>query len=292
MNTDKLKDYFLEQIRIAATSLPAEVETALKNAHNLEKDKSIAKNVLNEILKNVKLAREQNVPICQDTGTNIFYIYYPFGVREKTIEEAVHNAVIEATKLSYLRPNTVDSLTGKNSGFNIGEKNPQIHFHQWDNDYILSKLMLKGGGSENVSAQYSLPDEKLNAFRDIDGIKKVIIDSIVNAQGMGCAPGILGVGVGGDRLSSFMTAKEQLFRNLFDNNENEEIDKVEKELLVKINQLKIGPMGFGGDTTVLGVKIGFAHRLPASFYVSIAYMCWAYRKAIMTIDNNGVKYEN
>jgi fumarate hydratase class I len=289
---DKLKGFFLEQIRLAATSLPQEVRKGLELAKAREEKGSVAENVFEQLIQNVLAAEEHSIPICQDTGTHIHYIYYPVGIREKDIEEAVIAATIEATKLTYLRPNTVDPITDKNSGNNIGKKNPQIHFHQWDNDYIHGKLMLKGGGSENVSAQYTIPDSKLHAGRDLEGVRRVVIDAVRNAQGMGCAPGVLGVGIGGDRGSSFMTAKEQLFRNLFDENEDKDLAELEKKLFDQINTLGIGPMGFGGNTTVMGVKLGTAHRLPASYFVSIAYMCWAYRKAEVIIKADSVEYKN
>ncbi|MBN2694698.1 fumarate hydratase [bacterium] len=289
---ERLKNSFFNQIKKASTSLPEDVENAIKLAYKNEQDGSVSQNILQQILDNVQLARKYSIPICQDTGTHIHYIYYPFGLKEKDIEKAVVDATIEATENSILRPNTVDPLTDKNSGNNIGEKNPQIHFHQWDENYIYGKLMLKGGGSENVSAQYSLPNSKLHAGRDLEGVRKTVLDAVFNAQGMGCAPGIIGVGVGGDRGSSFLTAKEQLFRALLDNNVNSEVDELEKKLQKEINELKIGPMGFGGNTTVLGVKIGFAHRLPASYFVSIAYMCWAHRKAFLTITENDISIKN
>jgi len=294
MNYDfeKLKNYFLEEIRLAATSLPKEVRKGLELALEREEDGSVAQNVFKQLIENVKVAEENSVPICQDTGTHIHYIYYPIGMREKDIEKAVIEATKEATAKSYLRPNAVDPVTGKNSGNNVGEKSPQFHFHQWDKDYIHGKLMLKGGGSENVSTQYKLPDSKLHAGRDLEGVRKVVIDAVRNAQGMGCAPGVLGIGIGGDRGSSFITAKEQLFRNLFDKNENKDLAQLEKKLFEQINTVQIGPMGFGGNTTVMGVKIGAAHRVPASFFVSVAYMCWAYRKAEVIIKEDGVEYKN
>ena len=294
MNFDfeKLKNSFLEQIRLAATSLPAETRKGLELAKEREEKGSVAENVFEQLIENVLLAEENSIPICQDTGTHIHYIYYPVGMREHDIEKAVIAATKEATEKTYLRPNAVDPVTGKNSGNNVGEKNPQIHFHQWDNDYIHGKLMLKGGGSENVSTQYKLPDTALHAGRDLEGVRKVVIDAVRNAQGMGCAPGVLGIGIGGDRGSSFITAKEQLFRNLFDENENPELAELEKKLFKQINTLGIGPMGFGGNTTVMGVKLGTAHRVPASFFVSIAYMCWAYRKAEVIIKNDSVEYKN
>jgi len=204
----------------------------------------------------------------------------------------IHEATTEAVDKSYLRPNAVDSITGKNSGNNIGEGQPFIHFEEWDNDYIEFKLMLKGGGCENVSTQYKLPDVGLGAGRDMDGVYKVIVDAVNQAQGLGCAPGILGIGIGGDRTSSHLTAKSQLFRKLPDSNPDATLGAMESKLLADLNELGVGPMGFGGKTTILGVKIGSLHRLPASFFVSISYMCWAYRRHSMILKPSGeVSYD-
>lgn len=289
---DVLKDQLLELIRLAATDLPDDVVDAIKAARQNEPAESAAHSVFGMLLKNIDLARDESTPICQDTGTNIYLVHIPEGVSMRKLTGLILDATAEAVNKSYLRPNAVDSITGKNSGNNIGEGQPFIHFEEWDNDYIEFKLMLKGGGCENVSAQYKLPDVGLDAGRDLDGVYKVIIDAVNAAQGLGCAPGILGIGIGGDRTSCHLTAKSQLFRKLTDTNSNPELAELESKLLLDLNSLGIGPMGFGGKTTVLGVKMGAMHRLPASFFVSIAYMCWAHRRHSMTLQNGGeVKYD-
>jgi fumarate hydratase class I len=140
------------------------------------------------------------------------------------------------------------------------------------------RLILKGGGCENVGAQYSLPDTRLGANRDLDGVRKAILDAVVQAQGKGCSPGILGVCIGGDRAVGYAHSKEQLLRTLPDVNPDPALAKLEQEIVASANRLGIGPMGFGGKTTLLGCKIGALNRLPASFFVSISYMCWAYRR--------------
>ena len=153
------------------------------------------------------------------------------------------------------------------------------------------RLMLKGGGSENVGAQYKLPHAPLNAGRDLDGVRKVIIDAVVNAQGLGCAPGIIGVGIGGGRDTSYTLSKEQFFRNIGQRSENKELARLEASLLEDLNKLDIGPMGFGGNTTVLDVFIASQHRHPATFFVSVSYTCWAFRRKTMTIKNGEVQYD-
>ena len=282
-----LTDAFVELVRRATTDLPADMEKALNEAKEQEEPGSAAEGALDTILQNVSLARGHSTPICQDTGTPIFEIYYPVGVSTRLLAEQIRHAVAEATDQAYLRPNAVDSLTGKNSGDNTGEDFPTIHFHEWGKDALHVDLLLKGGGCENVSTQYKLPDGGLHAGRDLEGVRRVVLDAVYQAQGKGCAPGVLGVAVGGDRGSSYLKSKQQLLRPLDDINPNEELAALEGQLYEEANELGIGPMGFGGQTTVLGVKIGTQHRLPASYFVSIAYMCWANRRASMDVSLSG-----
>jgi fumarate hydratase class I len=281
-----LIEALVELVRRAATDLPPDMEKSLIEAREREAAGSAAQGALDAILQNVKLAREKQTPICQDTGTPIFEVYYPLSVSTKLISEQIREATIAATRHAYLRPNAVDSLTGKNSGDNTGQDFPTIHFHEWDEERIHIDLLLKGGGCENVSAQYKLPDTRLKAGRDLEGVRRVVLDAVYQAQGKGCAPGVLGVNIGGDRGSSHINAKQQLLRPLADKNPVPELAELETQLTGQANELGIGPMGFGGQTTVLGVKVATQHRLPASYFVSFAYMCWANRRASMDVVFN------
>jgi len=286
-----LTDSILELIRIAATDLPPDVEKSLRDSLEAEEEGSAARGALESILINVEMARKNSTPICQDTGTPIFYVYYPEGWSTRKLKEQIRSAVAKATELAYLRPNAVDTLTGKNSGNNLGDEHfPSIHFEEVDGDRLTVDLMLKGGGCENVGAQYKLPNNQLNAGRDLDGVRKVALDAVFQAQGKGCAPGILGIAVGGDRGSAYAASKEVLFRTLDDTNEDPELAALEEKLSDQANQLGIGPMGFGGKTTVLGTKITGLHRLPASYFVTVSYMCWAYRRRRMTVEDGSVSY--
>jgi len=281
----------LELIRLTSTDLPADVEAALRGAQSRERPGSAAAGALDSILENVSLAREKSSPICQDTGTPLFYVRHPAGWSTRQLRQQIRQAVAEATKKAYLRPNAVDSLSGKNSGNNLGDEAfPTLHFEEIDGDELTVDLILKGGGCENVGAQYSLPDDRLNAGRDMEGVRRAVLDAVHRAQGQGCAPGILGVAIGGDRGSSFAASKEVLLRPLDDVNADPELAGLETQLLEQGNQLGIGPMGFGGETTLLGVKATDLHRLPASFFVSISYMCWAYRRRRMTVRGDEVGY--
>lgn len=287
-----LTTQILELVRLAATDLPPDVETALQKAYQQEQPGSAAHGALKTILENVKLARQKQTPICQDTGTPIFYVYHPEGWSTRQLRQQIEAAVVEATRLTYLRPNSVNSLSGKNSGNNLGGHYfPTVHFIEVEGEALTIDLMLKGGGCENVGAQYSLPNTALNAGRDLEGVRKVVLDAVHKAQGKGCSPGILGVAIGGDRGSSYYASKEVLFRHMEEASPDPQLAELETRLTEEANQLDIGPMGFGGKTTVLGTKITHLNRLPASFFVSISYMCWAYRRRRMTWQDGQVHYE-
>lgn len=281
-----LKPQLLELIRRTSSTLPDDVLAALAAARDREEPGSRAHRTFELMLENVAAAEKAVAPICQDTGTLIFYVDYGPDVSPHDLQRDVVAAVREATKRAYLRPNAVDAITGKNSGDNVGEGAPYLHLHPRKEKGLRVRLMMKGGGCENMGIQYSLPDESLSAGRDLDGVRRCIIDAVHRAQGFGCAPGTLGVGVGGDRVSSYQESKEQLFRRLDDENPIPELDELEKELEGSLQRLGIGPMGFGGGTTVLGVKIGARHRVPASFFVSVSYMCWAYRRGELLLKGN------
>jgi fumarate hydratase class I len=278
-----LFDSILELIRRTSTILPDDVVRAVTEARKNEAAGSNADVALNVIGCNIGLARDSSLPLCQDTGTILFYIHTPAGYDQLELEEIATDAVRAATKKGYLRQNSVDSVTGKNSGDNTGPGSPVFHFHQWRKPHVEVKLMLKGGGCENMNAQYSLPHPDFGG-RDLRGVENAILDCILQAQGQGCGPGILGVCIGGDRGTGYMEAKEQLLRTLDDTNPDPELGALEERIVAKANQSGIGPMGFGGKTTLLACKIGKLNRLPASFFVSIAYMCWAYRRRGAEID--------
>jgi len=281
MKQPDLTEQFLELVRRASTDLRPDVEAALRASREREAEASAAQGALDAIIKNIELAREKSTPICQDTGTPIFYVYYPEGWSTLKLRKQIEDAVAQATAKAYLRPNAVDSLTGKNSGDNLGEDFPSLHFHEWEDSYLQVDLMLKGGGCENVGIQYKLPDSKLGAGRNLEGVRRAVLDAVFQAQGKGCAPGVIGVAIGGDRGAGYIKSKEQFFRDLNDHNTDADLADMEDELSDEANSLGIGPMGFGGETTVLGVKIGALHRLPASYFVTASYMCWADRRRTM-----------
>jgi fumarate hydratase class I len=288
-----LTEKILELIRRTSSSLPPDVEKRLRESIEKEAPGSAARGALETILKNVDLSRANATPICQDTGTPIFYVHYPEGWSTRKLREQIRNAMVEATKKNFMRPNAVDAVYDKNSGNNLGgEDFPTIHFEEVDADQPLTiDLMLKGGGCENVGRQYSLPDNSLGAGRDLAGVRKVALDAVQKAQGQGCAPGILGIAIGGDRGTSYAKSKEVLLSEIGTRNADPELAKLEERLTSEANEMGIGPMGFGGKTTVLDTKIAGMHRLPASYFVSVSYMCWAYRRRKMTVKGDEVVYK-
>lgn len=280
----------LELIRRTTSRLPEDVIEALVAGRNAEEEASRGANTLDTMIENIVLADEHMAPLCQDTGTLIIWVHHPLGLSQRRLKAQIREAVAEATKRSWLRPNCVEALSGKNPGNNLdpfGETHPVIHFEEWEGSEVEVQLMMKGGGCENVGAQYRLPDAALGAGRDIKGVRKCIIDAVVKAQGQGCSPGILGVCIGGDRVVSYERSKELLLRKLTQINPNPVLAEFESALLADLNSLGIGPMGYGGKTTILGLFVEELWRHPASFFVSISYMCWSSRRMTLRIETNG-----
>jgi fumarate hydratase class I len=281
MVNQSLQNSLLALVTETATNLPEDVRRAIANASRRERAGTQSMQALRIIHRNVDMAQEAVQPICQDTGMPTFLVHTPVGVNQLVVREAIRAAVAEATRLGKLRPNSVDSITGKNSGLNLGPGTPVIHFEQWEQDEIEVLLVLKGGGCENKNIQYSLPMDlpRLGrADRSLEGVYKCILHAVWQAQGQGCSQGFLGVCVGGDRTSGYSGAKEQLFRAVDDVNPVPELRELEERVMANVDRLGIGTMGFGGAVTLLGCKIGALNRLPASFFVSVAYNCWAFRR--------------
>src|SRR6266566_6345569 len=274
-------DSVLQLIVRTSTDLPPDVRAAMKTSLTAEPQGTRASQALTIIAENIDLAAADEGAICQDTGMPTFEVRVPPGSNQIWMRQQLREAVAEATRRGKLRPNSVDSITGKNSGDNLGPGTPIIHFDQWENDEIEIKLILKGGGCENTNAQYSVPVELPHlgrADRTLDGVRKCILHAVWQAQGKGCSPGAVGVCIGGDRTSGYLGAKDQLFRTLDDVNADRRLAEIEASIMATVNTLDIGTMGFGGKVTIIGCKIGALNRLPASFFVSVAYDCWAFRR--------------
>jgi fumarate hydratase class I len=280
-------DSVLQLIVRTSTDLPPDVRAAMRWARGTEPEGTRASQALNIIAQNIDLAVDHEGAICQDTGMPTFDVHVPVGADQIWMRAQIREAVAEATRRGKLRPNSVDSITGANSGDNLGPGTPIIHFDQWERSDIEIRLILKGGGCENTNAQYALPVELPHlgrADRTLDGVRKCILHAVWNAQGKGCSPGAVGVCVGGDRTSGYVHAKAQLFRTLDDVNGDPRLAELEASIMSTVNSLAIGPMGFGGKVTLIGCKIGALNRLPASFFVSVAYDCWAFRRLGVVLD--------
>lgn len=277
----------IELIRRTSAELPRDVEAALRKARRNEKPQSSARWALDTILANIRLARARGAPLCQDTGALLFYCAVPWRFDTRRLTAAIHAAVRQATRQGSLRPNTIDPLTGCSCAHNIGAGAPVIHMEFAPRRTVAIQLIMKGGGSENVSAQFSLPDARLKAGRDLAGVRRCLLASVAQAQGNGCAPGVLGVCIGGDRATGAEFAKRQFLRPLNEHAPEARFAALERQVLSDAQKLGIGPMGLGGSTTLLGVKIGALARLPASCFVSVAYMCWAFRRRGIVLDAAG-----
>src|SRR3954464_5658290 len=280
-------DSVVQLIVRTSTDLPPDVRAAMKTALGSEPQGTRASQALTIIAQNIDLAVDHEGAICQDTGMPTFEVKAPVGANQIWMRQQIREAVAEATRRGKLRPNSVDSITGTNSGNNLGPGTPIIHFDQWEKDEIEARLILKGGGCENTNAQYALPADLPHlgrADRTLEGVRKAILHAVWNAQGKGCAPGAVGVCIGGDRTSGYTHAKQQLFRTLDDVTPDARLAELEAALMGSGNKLDIGTVGFGGTVTLIGCKVGALNRLPASFFVSIAYDCWAFRRLGVKLD--------
>lgn len=290
MSMEYLKDSILELIIQTSTNLPPDVRQMIGLALQSEQQNTQAGQALRIIGEDVDLAVENEAPICQDTGFLTFEIKTPVGVDQIAMKQEIQKAIAEATRRGKLRPNSVDPITDKNSGNNLGPETPVLHFEQWRFSDIEVRLILKGGGCENKNIQYSLPCALAHlgrADRDLDGVRKCILHAVWQAQGKGCAPGVLGVCIGSDRAHGYDLAKQQLFRTLDDVNPNGVLADLERTVMEEANKIGVGAMGFGGKSSLIGCKITAANRLPACFFVSVAYECWAFRRLGVLLDSEG-----
>lgn len=271
-----LEETLLDLVRRTSCELPEDVRQALERAQ-MEEAEASPKATLGTLCGNCALAQAQSTPLCQDTGTLTFFWKVRPGTAQGPLVAAASEAVRQATARGWLRKNTIDALTGASVDDNVAEGIPVHHFEETAGTSEVT-LLMKGGGSENMSRQYSLPDARLGAGRDLAGVRACVLDAVHAIQGQGCAPGILGVCIGADRAEGYAVAKRQLLRPLTETASEPTLAALEARLLEEANTLGIGPMGLGGKTTLLGVKLAARTRLPASFFVTVAYCCWACRR--------------
>jgi len=287
MQQFSLEKLAYEVIKRASTVLPPDIVRAVRAAYDKEAEGSSAKLAFKAILENVELAAKKAAPLCQDTGWPTFHVYHPLGWSTARMRREIEASVAKGVEDSLLRPNAVDPISGKNTETCVGTGIPTFYFFEVEGESARIDVLLKGGGCENTSAQYSLPFAPLKAGRDLEGVRKVVLQAVNDAQGKGCSPAFLGIGIGGDRAYSYALAKKQLFRHIDDKTADPRLAGLEARIIHDANELGIGPMGFGGACTLLGAKIGVASRHPACFFVSVAYFCWASRRASGELQPGG-----
>ncbi|MBM4149316.1 MAG: fumarate hydratase [Lentisphaerae bacterium] len=287
MKTANWERNLLDLIRRTSTDLPSDIEAGLRKALRSEKKNSHGYWVIRTALDNAARARGEDLPICQDTGTPIFHFRVPVGFDTNALVAVTRGAVSRATRRGYLRENVFDAVSGKPFYTNVAPGSPVIRIEQGARKTVDARLILKGGGSENVGTQYSLPDERIGAGRDLEGVRRCALDAVWKAQGAGCAPGVLGICIGGDRATGYECSKEQFLRKLSDVASDRELARLESRIVRDSCQLGIGPMGLGGRTALLGAKIAAMSRAPASFFVTVSYLCWAFRRRGMVLGPEG-----
>jgi len=282
LNPRNLTDVAIDLIKTAATRLPEDVKQALEKAYQKETN-ATGRSQLEAILKNIELAEKQQAPMCQDTGTVTFYVKAGSSLKNlDKVESALKEAVSEATVRVPLRPNAVDPFTQENSCNNVGRYSPSIHMEIVQGNSLELTVMLKGGGSENVTTL-----GMLNPGEGPKELMRFVVDAVVRAGAQPCPPTVLGVAVGGGADVAIALAKKALLRRLNEPNPDPNMAELEQALLNAANSTGIGPMGLGGDVTVLAVHIDYAFRHPASFPVAVVFSCWCDRRASARIDGEG-----
>jgi len=284
MNPDELAQDLVEPIKKAVTTLPGPTLSALQEAK--KREGKAASVQFDAMLESVEIGERDGVPICQDTGTPTFYVRvgadYP-GINElDSVKLGLKKAVQRATKEVPIRPNTVHPFSGKNPGDNTGKSIPWINWSLVEGVDLELTYLPKGGGSTNMS-QLTM----MTPGRGIKGVKEIVLKRVASMEGKPCPPTILGVGIGGSASISMELAKESLLRPVGKRHEENRVAELEEELKERANNLGVGPMGVGGETTVLDVKIEYDYRHPASFPVGITPQCWANRRVSLKLTPSG-----
>ncbi|MCE9614200.1 MAG: fumarate hydratase [Lentisphaerae bacterium] len=265
-------------IRRTSTDLPADVEQALRRALREEEQDSHAAWALETILDSVRLAREKDIPLCEDTGTLIFYYSVPVGFDTNALAARTQSVVARATRLGYLRQNTLDAVSGAPFVTNVAQSSPVMHFQQGARKTVDVRLVMKSAASENEGRQYVLPDMELEADRSLGGVRRCILDALWRAQGNASGPGVIGVCVGGDRATGYAQSKLQYLRRVGARSPVKALARLEDQVLKDARKLGIGPLGLGGRSTLLGACVDALSRLPSSYFVTVSFMGWMFRR--------------
>lgn len=278
---ESIEDTVVKLLRLANTKIPADIGWALEAAAAWEPNK-VAQSQLGAIMDNLKKAESLGRPMCQDTGIPVFYVRGSF---DSSISAKIAEGVRRATESIPLRPNTVDPITRKNDGSNLGKGMPEIHFIPTDGDFTEITVIIKGAGSENMTRL-----GMLNPADGIEGVKKFVVDAVLDAGGRPCPPGVVGVGIGGTAGGCVHMAKTALARSIDIDNPDPELRALEEDLFVKLNSSGLGPMGLGGSATVLAVRVNTAYCHTASLPVAVSVGCWATRRASVRFTDTGAEY--
>jgi fumarate hydratase subunit alpha len=268
----------------ALKDIPQDLRNAIRDARERETSTG-GQRVLDTIIRNVSIADDQTTLVCQDTGIAVYYcrVGERFPLHPARIYEALYDGTERATVEHPLRSNTVHTLTRENTGPNVGHRVPIVHWdfvRDWDGLDV--KCVPKGSGSENMSfLKMCVPAD------GVAGIKRFVLDSIVGAGGKPCPPGIVGVGIGGSADYAMHLAKEAIARPVGTRNPDPEVAKLEEELYELLNETGIGPMGLGGDVTVLQCHVEHADTHMTLNPVAVNYQCWAARRATAHIAADG-----
>lgn len=282
----KFRAAIVEMLRRAEITLPKDVVHVLRRSRARERNR-IARLQLDCMLRNLELAKNLRAPICQDTGTLTFFIQLGSGLKlDFDLKKSLSKAVTQATREVPLRANIVDPLTRKNTGTNLGMGQPFVHLELAPGKKLSIDLLVKGAGAENWSRLFMLrpTDEKI-------AIKRAVLLTLVEARGQLCPPVIVGLGIGGSADVACLLAKKALLRPLSSKNPDKKLARMEREITNAANKLDIGPMGLGGRTTVLGVRIAKAACHTASLPVAINFQCWAARRASARLAGDHLRVE-
>ncbi len=272
-----IEDTVFKLFQDAVIKLPPDVIIALEDAYK-DEDQRIARLNLKAIIKNIEAAQKMGVPMCQDTGLPIVFVKLG-PIEVENLMEGIKNGVARATREVPLRPNVVNPITRENTGNNTGNLMPQVDIELVDDEILQLTAFPKGIGSENNNAlKMALPGE------GIEGIKKFVLETVINAGGKPCPPIIVGVGIGGSSDLAMKLAKKALLSKIGVRNPDKTLAHLEEEILEGINLTGIGPMGLGGKTTALDVKILTADTHTAGLPIGVCIQCWAARQATAILE--------
>lgn len=279
-----IENTVMEIMRLATTNLPEDVEASIRKFREIETD--AARSQMDAIVLDLEMARETSTVMCQDSGFPIFFVKLgnKYQLPDTFLNTIIERATSKATKIIPLRPNTVDMIKGGNPGDNSGYYAPIINFELIEADYLEIAYFPKGGGSENMSSL-----AMLKPGQGIKGVKEQILKTVINAHsGQPCNPIVVSAAVGGGADIALKIAKKNLlYRKVGERHSDPDVAKLEEELLEAVNEIGYGPQGVGGKTTALDVFLDFGVRHPASLPCGVVIQCWANRRGIARLYNDG-----